>query len=107
MVGRPLPTPAVTLSHLEAATSGGVAVDLKGMEVEAATADRLGAGAGATQGFVEGLATGAATGATAATAATAVAVEVPRITFLYKLVQGAADASFGLNVAQVWQGRSW
>jgi hypothetical protein len=27
---------------------------------------------------------------------------IPVITFLYKLAEGAADESFGLNVAQVW-----
>jgi hypothetical protein len=33
--------------------------------------------------------------------ATCKGVVVPRLTFLYKLAPGAADASFGLNVAQV------
>jgi DNA mismatch repair protein MSH3 len=39
--------------------------------------------------------------ATAATAAAAAAAAVPVITFLYKLTDRAADASFGLNVAKV------
>ncbi len=36
-----------------------------------------------------------------AAATTHTKTEVPRITFLYKLQEGAADQSFGLNVAQV------
>lgn len=42
-------------------------------------------------------------GSTAAgsAAVAAAAASIPLITFLYKLTSGAADASFGLNVAQV------
>jgi hypothetical protein len=51
-------------------------------------------------------------------AAAAAAAAVPVITFLYKLTSGAADASFGLNVAKVgfrrvdalglcWMSRVW
>jgi hypothetical protein len=46
----------------------------------------------------------AAAGGTAATdvgPAAAAAEAIPVITFLYKLAEGAADESFGLNVAQV------
>jgi DNA mismatch repair protein MSH3 len=44
----------------------------------------------------------AAEGAAADEHAAAAAAAVPVITFLYKLTSGAADASFGLNVAKVW-----
>lgn len=44
--------------------------------------------------------------AAAATAASSEAGSVPVITFLYKLAEGAADESFGLNVAQVGESLS-
>jgi hypothetical protein len=43
----------------------------------------------------------AAVGGEAGQPSAAPAEAIPVITFLYKLVEGAADESFGLNVAQV------
>jgi hypothetical protein len=60
-------------------------------------------GSAATAPLVAAQAADSAQGATGAGSTQLTAAEViPVITFLYKLAEGAADESFGLNVAQVW-----
>ena len=66
---------------------------------EAAAAAITSAAAAGTADAGKPSTTAAADGSSSAAAAAA--SSIPVITFLYKLTPGAADASFGLNVAQV------
>jgi len=79
----------------------------QGDGVQSAGEQGAAAGQGSTSATAEraaGAAAACTPGGTTLPAPGAASEAVPVITFLYKLVEGAADESFGLNVAQVCHG---